>query len=373
MSKTDSSSTSKPKSQFILLEGLRGIAALGVVLNHARGTLFVGGHKYLENLADPTVFDYLAIALLQITSLGPQCVIAFFVLSGFSIAHSVYKMNSLAKFYLRRIIRLYPPYLLGILFAAFTYWVFSEYSIQIGSKPLRFVFDSSESVLRNLTYLNIGSFIDQYWSLKYEVLFYLIAPLVATRLSSNYFLYLSTALYGASFLLQAPKGLLLKPLYSFWFEYSIFFALGMWLYHHKQQAETLLSPLLERWPRVISSLVLGTIIVLRFSFKISLFFSALTSIIAILAIIKYRISSSWSLKLGAISYTLYISHIASIYLTGALLIKLGWVSELPNDNLLLWVVAVPTSILFAQGLYYLAEAPSIRLVKKLRPKLAQKE
>ena len=104
------------KIDFKILDGLRGIAALYVLFNHARGNLFIGGTKY-ERIKDITSWNFsekLYFSALQLTSLGKEFVILFFVLSGFSIAYSLNKGHLKSQFYLRRIIRIYPPYVFAL-------------------------------------------------------------------------------------------------------------------------------------------------------------------------------------------------------------------------------------------------------------------
>ena len=47
------------KIDFKILDGLRGIAAIYVVFNHARGNLFIGGVKYaqLKNVAEWNLYE----------------------------------------------------------------------------------------------------------------------------------------------------------------------------------------------------------------------------------------------------------------------------------------------------------------------------
>jgi peptidoglycan/LPS O-acetylase OafA/YrhL len=119
------------------LDGLRGIAALGVVAYH-----------YDEN-------DYYY---------GLLGVELFFVISGFVILMSLEKANSLAEFALHRAARLYPAYWLSVLVAGGFLMTAGRTSIEI--------------VLVNATMLqgffNQRNLIDPYWTLTYELWFYVV-------------------------------------------------------------------------------------------------------------------------------------------------------------------------------------------------------
>src|SRR4249919_1641171 len=88
------------KIDFKILDGLRGIAALYVVFNHSRGNLFIGGIKYsqIKNISLWDVKEKFYFATLQLTSLGREFVILFFILSGFSIAFSLNRLPRINKF-----------------------------------------------------------------------------------------------------------------------------------------------------------------------------------------------------------------------------------------------------------------------------------
>lgn len=91
--------------RFVHLDMLRGLAALGVVVGHARGFLIVG-----YNAAEShTLFDQL---FYFITGLGHQCVIAFFALSGFLVGGPALRDTingrwSWGPYMLRRLTRLW--------------------------------------------------------------------------------------------------------------------------------------------------------------------------------------------------------------------------------------------------------------------------
>ncbi len=93
------------RARFPGLDGLRALAALGVLLHHLEQARFTYGF--------PNCWAYAAV-----TRLGSLCVSFFFVLSGFLITWLLLEERrdagaiSIKKFYLRRVLRIWPLYFL---------------------------------------------------------------------------------------------------------------------------------------------------------------------------------------------------------------------------------------------------------------------
>lgn len=104
----------------LALDGLRGIAASMVVITHA-----------VAALAKPL---YAILALhhspIAILANGGGGVHIFFVLSGFCLAGSAQRANSalgLLRFYVRRVLRIHPPYVIGLLISwLLSGWVYDR-------------------------------------------------------------------------------------------------------------------------------------------------------------------------------------------------------------------------------------------------------
>ena len=98
------------QERFAFVDALRGLAALSVVVFHVAA----GGHI-------PELLAALPSWLVAGIKRGDQGVAVFFVLSGFVIAHSVYAeritLPFVARFMLRRSVRLDPPYWMAIVVA----------------------------------------------------------------------------------------------------------------------------------------------------------------------------------------------------------------------------------------------------------------
>jgi exopolysaccharide production protein ExoZ len=96
------------------LEGLRGFAAIGVMLAHGLGL-------------DILDVEYKGQGIIPYFSFGGLAVLLFFVLSGYVITSSTNFVSTfnIRKFYLKRSIRLYPIYLFSFaliaIFLGFSY------------------------------------------------------------------------------------------------------------------------------------------------------------------------------------------------------------------------------------------------------------
>jgi len=118
-----SSPDSRPaKNHFVILDGLRGVAALFVVVFHLFETYTLGDH-----------FN-------QVLNHGYLLVDFFFMLSGFVIAYAYddrWGAMSQWDFYKRRLIRLQPMVILGsVIGAAFFYFQTSYYFYKVGLTPV---------------------------------------------------------------------------------------------------------------------------------------------------------------------------------------------------------------------------------------------
>lgn len=127
------------------LDGLRGLAALGVVAYH-----------YLDK---PAYYGLLGVEL-------------FFVISGFVILMTLERTRSLSQFAVGRVCRLYPAYWLSVVTAGLFLWATGK--------------AAGQSILVNATmlqaFLYVPNIISAYWTLAYELVFYVaVAILFAAK------------------------------------------------------------------------------------------------------------------------------------------------------------------------------------------------
>jgi len=164
-----------------------GAAHLGI-LDYARGVaiflvffIHSARHAFGEQNLDPQLalsrllhFAFPEL-LLVIPSLGWVGVPIFFVISGFCIhlSHARSKETGFKRFFIRRFFRIYPPYLVALLFFSLVY-------PGMDFRPWRNVlyFISHLFLLHNLDMDQIYTINGSFWSIGIEVQLYLLYPLL---------------------------------------------------------------------------------------------------------------------------------------------------------------------------------------------------
>lgn len=362
-----------PKIDFKILDGLRGIAALYVLFNHARGNLFIGGAKYaqIKDISLWSLKEKIYFSALRLTSLGKEFVILFFVLSGFSIAYSLSKGHSKSQFYLRRIIRIYPPYLFALLwaFVVFKYLQhFAPAALPVGSES---VFSSAKATMLNLLYVDNGSLIIQFWSLKFEVIFYILIPLFIFR--KDYYLIASLIIEIFSFFVNWRDRSGSTILSQFILDYNFYFAIGVFCFHYYKNIGAYF--IFKNKIRFFSALTFLFLVMVVFKFwlgdgenKVTFLIASLFSVIMIFNFLYYKIQNSALTFLGKTSYSIYISHFASVMLLLGIFLQTGIIHSVDIQNKFLWLSAIPFAIGLSYIFYLIIEKPTKGILNKMRRK-----
>ncbi len=162
-----------PSRRFYELDSLRGLAALTVVFYH------------FSLICSPGVRHLLLHTPLRLLVAGHQAVILFFLLSGFVLTLPYTRRSSLsyAPFLLKRVCRIYLPYLGALALAVLCDIAFRR--PVIGDYWIRFTW--SEPVTAKLVFQHIlflgnydwSQFNTAFWSLVYEMRISLVFPFIA--------------------------------------------------------------------------------------------------------------------------------------------------------------------------------------------------
>lgn len=379
------------KAKFPLLHAIRGVAAMYVVVYHAKFILWSGGTEYLSKnpRASWSVLDYVKFAVDLITTAGSQMVMIFFVLSGFFIAMSLENargsfVHRLKLFYLVRFTRIYIPYIASIIIGVgVLLWIqqfvpdlYQAESQREFNNRLIVAHDnlSFSNFLKSLAFLKNKEYIGfnfAYWSLLYEGIFYLIIPFVFQRktiyLFVSFLLFLSGTFVIA---LYHPSHIFMKYL----FEYNFYFALGQFIYIYKEQ-------ILAKFDGRNYKAVLLTAALILFVLFDALallkqhFWSGIVAGISVFCLIivflKYDFKNTWLIKgiikLGEISYSLYLVHIPVLIFIYSLIYM--FTKELVFYNRIWYVAGVLISVMAGILLYNTAEKPSMKLINRIKKNL----
>ena len=386
----------KRKISFDILDSIRGIASLYVVIAHCRGVLWIGGSEFLKKFPRSTwdTGDYLMFGTSMLTRLAVEFVIVFFVLSGFSIAHSLSSNKSPLPFYKRRFIRIYPSYFIALIWAGLIF-IFTKYlhpqwydgrtvqaAIDAGISPGHIPFTRSDEmnnyfttprILQNLIYIPGKGYITPFWSLTYEVIFYLLAPFILRKV--NIYAAVSFLLFLLNLLVPAKIqsiGLPL-PLYEFLFVYNIYFIAGIFLYNHFNKANQWIAIFTKTQMMAVLLLLLSVMYGVNFYFRVetvwSFIASAALGIMLILYFLKHQVRIPWLMSVGRYSYTLYITHFASVFLY----LGIYWLIFKPHTtyilNYFVWMPAVFFALAMSWIQFLLVEKRTKNLLNFLRQKM----
>jgi peptidoglycan/LPS O-acetylase OafA/YrhL len=177
------------------LDALRGYAALVVVLFHLSPTV-IGADAHM--------------AVFRVIDLGKYGVLLFFLVSGYVIPMSLERHGDLRRFWIGRLFRIYPAYLFAIAFLIAC----------TASIPAVLRTETVSSVLGHATMLSdplgLRGALRPFWTLSYEMVFYLVVSgLFAWRLHRHSAL-AATLLAGTALLAgpHLPDGLLSAGFHS---------------------------------------------------------------------------------------------------------------------------------------------------------------
>lgn len=372
------------KKDFDILDSIRGIAALYVATAHCRGTLWIGGGEFTKMFPRSTwnLWDYFMFGSSMLTRLAVEFVIVFFVLSGFSIAYSLKSNRSPLQFYKRRFIRIYPSYFVALIWAGLVFgityhwhpeWYDGTYTQAAFSRTIEMKdYFHWDVITKNLFYMPSQGFITPFWSLTYEVIFYLLAPFLIRKV--NLYAGISLFLFLVNLIAPGRVASLGLPLYfyEFLFIYNIYFVIGVLLFYNYSTTVA--------WFKGISKKIMfGAIFLLLFLiYAINIYLrsetvysflvAAALSVLLILFFLTYQIRIKWLMATGKFSYTLYITHFASVFLY----LGIYWLIAKPQVlyilNYFVWMPAVLFCVFIAYIQYLLIERKTKGVLTSLRNK-----
>lgn len=315
----------------------------------------------------------------QLADLGRYGVQIFFVLSGFVIAHSVmsgvHSFTYLGRFAGRRFVRLDLPYWSVIALEIFLLWLSGQVMVEY-MRDLPSLAQILSHTVYLQTFLGYQHILPVFWTLCYEVQFYLVFVLSLVLLeklrgagvSVDWARKLAAVGLALSFCVSLAiyLGQLAHPhpglFVDRWFQFSF----GIITFLHYRGSCS------GRWIVVASALcVVGGTLFGADSYRI---ISTLLTAGTALAIIGSWRSPWWNALLvgptmqffGRISYSLYLLHLCVGWRAIVVVRELFGASYTTFHAYLAFAIGMAVSIAAATVMYALIEGPSIALARKIR-------
>lgn len=324
--------------------------------------------------------DWLIMLSMSLTKLSGEAVIFFFVLSGFSIAHSLTAQPSPKIFLQKRFIRLYPTYIFGFILALLSVLLLkTNYDLFLSGKYATPIFDKFKNslvlfdwriIVKTLLYQpELGTVITPYWSLVYEVIFYICAIFFVKDLITYY--RISLLMFISGIVLEIfhvnfiEKSILLK----FVFQYNFYFMVGIYLYNNYEKVKAITFFNFRYWPLLLLSfyiIMIGVESRIGERIHLSFIIAALTCVYMIIRFLDENIEFKLLQHVGKFSYTLYIVHFSVItFLLWFIYVVLQWQPPYIY-NYFVWIPAVFICVGVSYLAYLLVEKPTQRLLSRLR-------
>ena len=358
------------KVYFSGLNAVRFFAATAVIFHHIEQNKFWFG---IPNYWDTPFID----------ALGHKAVSLFFVLSGFLITYllmdEVRKTNtvSVKKFYLRRILRIWPLYYLLIVIGFFVLPYVLDYDLF--PQQIQKNFSLKWFVVYLLLFPNLVRVwgrtmvgLNQSWSIGVEEQFYIIWPLLIKKFKNSILKFLISFIIIKMFLqvlLYFVDDNLYKLFSLLQIEQMAVGAIGAYILFHNQQK--LLQIIYHSFTQVIMFVAL---LMIMFSGVHFIGVTILEAIVFTLFVMnvsvnekfKFKIENKLFTRLGNISYGIYMYHTMVI----ALLMNFLSQTELKNNlvlfNILIYFGSVFITLLISDLSYRYFETGFLKLKSKFQ-------
>ncbi|MDW3037677.1 acyltransferase [Bacillus pacificus] len=319
------------------LDSIRGISSLVVMIGHHLMIFSVFQNYSYEDNKPFVMYLLKETPARLIFSSGNESVIIFFVLSGFVLYRSIQNnYDSYGSFLLKRICRIYIPYIVAILIAILCQTTMSEYGISHLSEWFNrsWTIESSLSLIVQHILLvgkyNTDAYNGVIWSLVHEMRISIIFPLVLMvclrkTLRDSLLILFSFSICSVGILLLFHSSLTLTS-YALTLHYTVLFLLGALVAKYKNNvivfysnrtknekiAWFLLAILLYMYEGLIGEIkVLNNFILRDYVVAISACLFVILSLSV--STLSSLLRNKYLLYLGKISYSLYLYHIISLF------------------------------------------------------------
>jgi peptidoglycan/LPS O-acetylase OafA/YrhL len=376
---------SKSANQIKFIDGLRGLAALYVMIGHCRWLLWEGYESFLSHKSNYSYLSKALVYFLATFKYGHEAVMFFFVLSGFVI-HYKYSVKLSEDAFLsfeyfnyigRRIKRLVPPLLFAILLTCLldNIGLYLNFPIYTHTTAYSLINQSIGNSLDITTVISTIFFLQNVWkpvygsnaplwSLMYEWWFYMLYPLLfwVNKRSSWLSLGVSAILVfiGSRLSFVPLLSPVLQMLFCWWLGVLLadVYTQRIKIPVHIPYLLMLLLPLLllfpTHFPNAVKMDVWWSIV----------FFSALFIMLYLQQKGTNFILLNKLQWLGECSFSLYVTHFPIVvFMCGALLKYNN--GALPSQQYYIFI-AILITLMFAWLIHFIIEKPFVAKAQKIK-------
>ena len=102
--------------------------------------------------------------------------------------------------------------------------------------------------------------------------------------------------------------------------------------------------------------------------KVTYLMASIFSMVLLFNFLYHKIKYRVLMFLGKMSYSLYISHFASVILLLGIFLQTGTISSGNIENKFLWLIAIPFALVISYLFYLTIEKPTKHVLYKMRKK-----
>lgn len=345
----------KVSARYKALDGLRGIAALVVVVHHC----FLVSPQFADakdaGSLQPWV-SLLTYSPLHLIWAGTEAVFVFFILSGFVLTLPFLRdlRPSWAAYYPKRMIRIYLPVWASLFLALALAWLVPRTSNPEFSSWIN-LHDQVPNLLRDSILLGgAGALNSPLWSLRWEMIFSLLLPVYL--LAALRFKQLWLAGVAASIVLIGVGAAVDMRA----FVYLPMFGIGVLMAVRRDELERLAEKLPRwSWPALmVSSMILLSAMWTFPWLPVATAMAAAGGALLIFLFIAWRPAMKlgthrWVHWLGSRSFSLYLVH-------EPIVVSVAFALNTSNAAYV-FLMAAPLSLITAEAFYRCIEQPSLKL------------
>jgi peptidoglycan/LPS O-acetylase OafA/YrhL len=229
-----------------------------------------------------------------------------------------------------------------------------------------------QNIIYTLLYQPIlGTVITPYWSLVYEVIFYVGAIFFIKKLNWYYIASIVFFVTGIVIEICLPQMQLNSIILKFILQYNFYFMVGIYTYYNLERLKNLKLTDGRYWVLgllFMYVLMIATQTLLGERYNASFIVAAVCCVSMIVIFLKKNIHIRSLQKIGQYSYTLYVVHFSVITCIIWFLFSVVKLTPPDFNNFLMWIPAVFICLGVSYLMYLLVEHPAKKLLSRLRNK-----